>query len=224
MRIIPALLPQTYDQLIDGFFLAESFTTHIHLDVVDGKYAPYTSYPFSEEVQTDLVDTLLIPPTSMHVSVHLMTEDVHALGQKYIHAGAEEIIVHYAGFGLEHELVQTLALWKDQGVITTLAFSSADDPYAVSSIITELSIRRIHCMTISDIGVQGNPFDASALSLISKIRMTDPSIYISADGGISESNISLLKEAGVNDAIVGSAIMKSENPQTALEILQHLAH
>ena len=42
---------------------------------------------------------------------------------------------------------------------------------------------------------------------------------IEVDGGVSEKNIALLKEAGVDVAVAGSSVFKSDNPQKTIESL-----
>lgn len=53
-------------------------------------------------------------------------------------------------------------------------------------------------------GKSGQVFQASALKLIPKVRQLNPQAVIIVDGGVNESNIHLLKEAGVDVAVVGN--------------------
>ena len=42
---------------------------------------------------------------------------------------------------------------------------------------------------------------------------------IEVDGGVSEKNVALLKEAGVDVAVAGSSVFKSEDPQKTIKSL-----
>ena len=52
------------------------------------------------------------------------------------------------------------------------------------------------------------------------IIQNDIDIYIEADGGINSQNILELKEAGVDIAVVGSAIINSENYKEEIKKLK----
>lgn len=57
-------------------------------------------------------------------------------------------------------------------------------------------------------GKSGQNFQSSALQLIPRVRQLNPRAVIIVDGGVNESNIYLLKEAGVDVAVVGSYAKK----------------
>ncbi len=73
-------------------------------------------------------------------------------------------------------------------------------------------------------GKSGQNFQLSALQLIPRVRQLNPRAVIIVDGGVNESNIYLLKEAGVDVAVVGNYAKKCyENG--ALEIgINRLLH
>ena len=48
----------------------------------------------------------------------------------------------------------------------------------------------------------------------------NPECLIEVDGGVSDKNIQLLKDAGVDVVVAGSYVFKHENRKTAIESLQ----
>jgi len=48
----------------------------------------------------------------------------------------------------------------------------------------------------------------------------NPKCLIEVDGGVSDKNIHLLKEVGVDVVVAGSYVFKHENRKTAIETLQ----
>lgn len=63
--------------------------------------------------------------------------------------------------------------------------------------------RYIIIMTVK-CGKSGQTFQPSALELIPQIRRLNPKAVIIVDGGVNENNILLLKNAGVDVAVVGT--------------------
>lgn len=57
-------------------------------------------------------------------------------------------------------------------------------------------------------GKSGQIFQPSALALIPQIRQLNPKATIIVDGGVNESNFALLKEAGVDVAVIGNYAKK----------------
>lgn len=57
-------------------------------------------------------------------------------------------------------------------------------------------------------GKSGQTFQPSALALIPQIRRLNPTATLIVDGGVNEDNILLLKEAGVDVAVVGNYAKK----------------
>lgn len=53
-------------------------------------------------------------------------------------------------------------------------------------------------------GKSGQNFQSSALKLIPQVRALNPNAVIIIDGGVNDSNIDLLKNAGVDVAVVGN--------------------
>jgi len=81
----------------------------------------------------------------------------------------------------------------------------------------------VQCMGIKKIGFQGQSFDESVIERVRLLRASFPQLMISVDGGVNESNIVALAEAGADHLVVGSAIWSSETPTDALARLQELA-
>ena len=73
------------------------------------------------------------------------------------------------------------------------------------------NIDYVQCMGIDEVGSQGIPFDTKTIDKVRELRQKYPDLEIQVDGGINTENAKLLKEAGADRIIVGSAIWKSQN-------------
>lgn len=73
-------------------------------------------------------------------------------------------------------------------------------------------------------GKSGQAFQESALSLIEQIRAINPDVTLIIDGGVNENNINLLKNAGVNVAVVGSYAKKAYENGNFKNSINRLLH
>jgi ribulose-phosphate 3-epimerase len=77
----------------------------------------------------------------------------------------------------------------------------------------------VQVMGIHTIGSQGQPFTEVTFEKIARLKQEFPRTPVSVDGSVNQKTISRLVKAGVDRLIVGSAIVKQENPRAAYEAL-----
>jgi ribulose-phosphate 3-epimerase len=68
-------------------------------------------------------------------------------------------------------------------------------------------------------GKQGQAFLPEVLEKVRQLRQMYPRGIIEVDGGVNETNIKSIKDAGADLIVAGSAIVKAENPSQAFERL-----
>jgi ribulose-phosphate 3-epimerase len=101
---------------------------------------------------------------------------------------------------------------------------SANNDTSFMTLLPYLSlVDYVQVMGIAKIGQQGQSFDKTALLRITEIHTMFPHLPISIDGSMNESTIPQVLSLPVERIIVGSAIQKSNAPQTAYTTLQKLA-
>ena len=89
-----------------------------------------------------------------------------------------------------------------QGVVIDLGgdISGYEDLLRATKYVTIMTVK---C------GKSGQTFNESALALVPKIRALNPQAIITVDGGVNETNISLLKKAGIDIVVVGNYARKA---------------
>lgn len=121
--------------------------------------------------------------------------------------------------------------WQKDGLVDNLRMVKAQACGLVLDLGCEIQgyenlIRKAKYIILMTVkcGKSGQNFQSSALQLIPRVRQLNPCAVIIVDGGVNESNIYLLKEAGVDVAVVGNYAKKCyENG--ALEIgINRLLH
>jgi ribulose-phosphate 3-epimerase len=183
--------------------------------VVDGKFVTSVSWPISPVGEPVAVK----PYTDKYtLEVDLMMENPIPSARAWEKAGADMIIFH----------VETidLASFKDfieySDVSAGISFSG-DTP--IETIFPYIPFADyVQVMGIHTIGSQGQPFSEKTFSYIEQIKKEFPNIPVSVDGSVNASTTPRLVKAGVDRLIVGSAIVKQENPQEAYEELRTLVN
>lgn len=205
-EIIPTIVPESFESLLMRIHELREFASVIHIDAGDGKFVPNTTWlPKESDILPD-ADTISF-------EAHLMTEEPHQLGINYIKAGAKRVIAHFESFSDPSTISDTFKAWKEAGaeeVGLALVMDTSLD--VIESHSTECDV--ILLMTINEIGVQGNVFEPGSLARIASLHERFPDLKIAVDGGITESNITALEEAGASRFCVGSAIARSDAPTT----------
>ncbi|MBQ7915049.1 MAG: ribulose-phosphate 3-epimerase, partial [Clostridia bacterium] len=69
-------------------------------------------------------------------------------------------------------------------------------------------------------GFGGQKFMPSAVERIAQIRALNPDILIQVDGGINTQTAPLVKNAGANVLVAGSAIVNTDNWEKAISNLR----
>lgn len=212
--IVPAVIPTSFAHLVSTIELVTPFTHEIQIDVVDGVFVPYTSWPYLGE--THISD--LAPYTKEFlVEMDLMLMEPEHVLRTYLETGVRRVVVHLESV---HDLSSILALKKEFDF--KLGFSINND--TPLSVLTDViaSSDYVQLMGIAHIGVQGQPFDERVLERITALRLAYPTLLISIDGSVSVDTVGRLAHAGADRCVSGSGIVKQEHPGDAYEELVSL--
>ena len=125
---------------------------------------------------------------------------------EWITAGAKRIIIHPKTTEKLEECMNLM-----QGVVEIGFAFGIDEPVEIMD-----GVDFIQLMGISNIGVQGEPFNDYVIDKLEEVREQYPDVPISIDGGI---NLDTAIDLGRADRfVIGSAIYESDNiPQTIEE-------
>lgn len=194
----------------------------MQLDVADGTFVSDMSWPCREGQFAELEHVSVLFPPNLLVEVHLMAEEPERLGVLFARAGAKRILGHIEAFQEQKDVERALSHWRGSGaeeVGLALLLSTPRevlDPYIASIDVVQI-------MSIATLGKQGAPFESSAIARIEELHQKHADLIIEVDGGVGESNIAALVEAGATRFGVGSAIFKAEDPKAAYDNVKALA-
>ena len=186
----------------------------IHIDVMDGHFVPNITIgpPVVKAARA---------VTQKPLDVHLMITDADKYIEAFAAAGADWITVHVEACPHLHRTVSAIKeLGKKAGVVVNPATSLTTLDY----ILEEVDL--VMLMSVNP-GFGGQSFIPSTLTKIRQLRQRIDtlglSVAIEVDGGISDTTIAAVAEAGANIFVAGSAIYNSTDYQQTIATLRQQA-
>ena len=173
----------------------------VNFDVMDNHYVP--NLTIGPMVCRALRDYGITAP----IDVHLMVSPVDALIGSFADAGATYITFHPDA---TRHVDRSLQLVRDHGCKAGLVFNPAVGLEAARYVLDKLDM--ILLMSVNP-GFGGQKFIPTTLGKLREARaMIDASglpIRLEVDGGVGESNIRAVAEAGADTFVAGSAIFSA---------------
>lgn len=174
---------------------------YIHIDVMDGKFVPSISFgmPVMKAIRkyTDKV-----------FDVHLMIEEPGRYINEFKEAGADIITVHAEACC---HLNRTLQAIKNAGCKTGVALNPAT-PLSVLDYVLEYT-DMVLIMSVNP-GFGGQSYIPNSTEKIAQIRdiinKRGLDTDIEVDGGINQSNVTEVIDAGANVIVAGSAVFNGD--------------
>ena len=212
--IIPAIIPESLKYLERILSLASTFTHEVQIDIVDGVFVPFRSWPYGEGEDITELKSLI---KDFNVEVDLMVREPETVIEPYLQAGARKIIIHLES---TEKLAEILAYKERYDFRLGLSINSDTDLHTLTAVIG--SADYVQLMGIAQIGSQGQPFDSRVLTRITELLKMNPNLLISIDGSVNMETLPQLYIAGARRFVAGSSILKAGDPKRAYETLRSL--
>lgn len=215
-EVIPALMPQSFDDINSAALSVRHSVSLMQLDIMDGKYVPEPTWPYINGGRRDLQEILngeLPLPLWEHVNyeLDLMVRRPEEELQQWLGFGASRIIFHYASVHDWSKIAEIDPVSRNF-IEIGVAITTHDDIEKVYELLDDGVVDFVQCMGIARIGFQGEPFNPEILEVIAELRTRYPELVISVDGGVNLETIEDLKHAGVNRFVSGSGVFGSGIP------------
>ena len=200
-KIAPSILAADFANLGDDVRdICERGIDYLHIDVMDGSFVPNIS--FGPAVMKSLNGITTAP-----YDVHLMIWDPDRYIENFITPFTEYITVHYEAC---EDLTHTLQHIKEAGAKTGVSIKPGTAPEVLDDYLKDID--QILVMSVEP-GFGGQKFMDSSLPKIAYYKAKREELgldyVISVDGGVGSSNAHLVKEAGADMIVAGSAVFKA---------------
>lgn len=210
MQVIPAINCASYQEAKKRIEVAGGFADLIHIDVVDGKFAPNVTWGSPEDLERLKTEMEL----KAMFEVHLMVQNPEGVLDAWLRTGlVKRVIVHLEAMT---DSVYVLEKCKKYGVEAMLAINPGTEAERLSAHLDDF-----HCCQILAVfpGLAGQKFQPHVLEKLEYIRKRHPNVIIEVDGGMNAETAAQVKKAGADIAIAASYIFSDEHPKEAYERL-----
>jgi ribulose-phosphate 3-epimerase len=225
MQIIPAILPKDFADLEDHVAKVKGLVPLVQIDICDGQFTPAASWPYKKnDSNFDAItkeDRGLPYWEEVEYEFDLMVNKPENVVENYVATGASRITLHIESKGDIAKAIQKLEGKVEIGLALNMETPlDALEPY--SDKLQEGKVRCIQLMGIDNVGFQGQAFDEKVIEKIKEVKKKYPELAIQIDGGVNLDTAPLLKAAGADRLVIGSAIFESGNIIEAIDRFKSL--
>lgn len=191
-------------------------TDYYHIDIMDGKFVEKNTEELMYEYSNIIKQISNLP-----LDVHLMVEDIKPHIEKYIPLEPSIITFHYEACKNKEGVLELINYIKQNNIKPAISIKPNTSIDKIKEFLPLLHM--ILVMTVEP-GKGGQKLIPETLEKVRKLKKyieeNNLDTYIEVDGGINKSTINNAKEAGIDIAVAGSAIISAENFKSAIEELK----
>ena len=171
----------------------------LHFDVMDGHFVPNLTFG------PHILKAMKQEFPQIVYDVHLMLDNPAEFVDPFIDAGADILTVHAEADGFDRALDRI----RERGVQAGASVRPATPVECLRDALSRLD--RVLLMTVEP-GFGGQKLIPEVLDKTAQLRALGFAGEIEADGGITESNAALLKEAGIGVLVMGTGFFHAKDP------------
>ena len=181
----------------------------LHVDIMDAHFVPNLSY--SPALVQALHSRFDIP-----LDVHLMMDNPGAYIEAFAKTGAWGITIHAE---IPEDVQALLRKIRSLGVHSGLSVKPGTPVENIRSLLDDADM--VLVMTVEP-GFGGQKFQPAMLEKLRALRAMGYTGLLEADGGVSLGNLPDLKAAGLDVAVMGTAMFRSADPARDMKNIHSL--
>ena len=191
-------------------------TDYYHIDVMDGKFVEKNT----EELMYEYANTIK-QISNVPLDVHLMVENVKENVERYIPLEPNIITFHYETCNSKNEIKQIINLIKENNIKPAISIKPNTSIEKIKEFLPSLNMVLIMTVEPGKGGQKLIPETVEKVRNLKKyIEDNKLETYIEVDGGVNKETVHLVREAGADIAVAGSAIISAENFKEAIKELK----
>lgn len=212
MLVAPSVLSADFGNLErDVKAICEAGCDLVHVDVMDGHFVPNLTIG-------PVVVSAIAKAATKPLDVHLMVENNTFFVELFAPLKPEYISFHIEEEKHPHRLIQKI---RSLGIKPAIVLNPHTPPEAIEFLLKDLDM--VLLMSVNP-GFGGQSFIESVIPKAARLnemrKRLNPNCLIEVDGGVSDKNVRLLKDVGVDIVVAGSYVFNHQNKQEAIKSLQ----
>ena len=217
MEISTSILTVEKENATKTFYdLEVAKTDYYHIDVMDGKFVEKNT----EELMYEYANTIK-QISNVPLDVHLMVENVKENIERYIPLEPNIITFHYEACKNKEEIIGLIKLIRENNIKPAISIKPNTSIEEIKEFLPSLNMVLIMTVEPGKGGQKLIPETVEKVRNLKKyIEENNLETYIEVDGGVNKETIHLIKEAGADIAVAGSAIISAENFKEAIKELK----
>lgn len=212
-ELVPAILTNDVSDFrkkyAELFALSHHYFSKLHVDFADGVFVP------NETVMPKDLGFLTASPLTL--IAHFMTY----YPEKYLRsaeaAGFRWALVHFEAYENKKQLEEVILFGQHLGLKVGLVLNPETKLHNAAEFLAKIKL--VQLMGIHP-GFQGRAFIPETLEKISELKKLTKDVIIAVDGGVKVGVARKCVEAGADIIVAGSAILRSEDEEAAIEALK----
>ncbi|WP_415407239.1 ribulose-phosphate 3-epimerase [Sulfurovum sp. CS9] len=203
MLVAPSILSADFGNLArDVEAICEGGCDLVHVDVMDGHFVPNLTIG-------PVVVEAVAKAASKPLDIHLMVENNSFFVDLFAPLKPGYISFHIEEEKHPHRLIQKI---RSLGIKPAITLNPHTPPEAIEFLLEDVDM--VLLMSVNP-GFGGQKFISSVIKKVKHLKKLinerNPKCLIEVDGGVTDENVKLLEEAGVDIVVAGSFVYKHPN-------------
>ena len=217
IEISTSILTVEEENAIKTFYdLEVAGTDYYHIDIMDGKFVEKNTEKMMYEYANIIKQISNLP-----LDVHFMVEDVKGNIDRYIPLNPSIITFHYEACKDDEEVIKFINYIKENGIKPAISIKPGTDLEKIKKFLP--MVHMVLIMTVEP-GKGGQKLIPECIEKTKELKkyLEDNNLdtYIEVDGGVNKDTIEMVKEAGIDIAVAGSAIISAKDFKQAIDELK----
>lgn len=205
VKIAPSILAADFDNLENEVSDVEKAgADYIHIDIMDGEFVNNETPGL--EMLTRTYET-----TSLTLDTHLMVEEPQNWLDDVVLSNVVTFHIEAVNVETAEKIIEYLHERDIKAGVAIKPDTSIED---IMPILEKIDVVLV---MLVEPGFGGQKMILSCLEKVKTLRSLKPDMDIEVDGGVNLENVQLVKDAGANIIVAGTAIFKSNDRKFVIE-------